>query len=87
MQYVLNADSIFVIVLFFFLSQVYGSTCRGCLIKQARLASNNNKKKKGKSLFMKQNKNALSPSMVVSQGCSFLSIPAEIHADVTLNVD
>lgn len=85
MQYVLNADSIFVIVLFF-LSQVYGSTCRGCLIKQARLASNN-KKKKSKSLFMKQNKNTLSPSMVVGQGCSFLSIPAEIHADVTLNVD
>lgn len=85
MQYVLNADSIFVIVLFF-LSQVYGSTCRGCLIKQARLASNN-KKKKGKSLFMKQNKNTLSPSMVVGQGCSFLPIPAETHVDMTLNVD
>lgn len=85
MQYVLNADSIFVIVLFF-LSQVYGSTCRGCLIKQARLASNN-KKKKSKSLFMKQNKNTLSPSMVVGQGCSFLPVPGETHVDMTLNVD
>lgn len=51
MQYVLNADSIFVIVLFF-LSQVYGSTCRGCLIKQARLASNNKKKKRKRQVTL-----------------------------------